>query len=324
MVGEPIEYGMRVPKLFLLDIETAPMLAWLWGLYKNQHPGIHQIKRDWHVLTWAGKWLLEEEILSDVVTPQEALDGDDRRILQSIWDIVNEADIIIGHNAARFDMRKLNARWWSYGFPPPLPYRIIDTLREAQKLAATSSHKQEYLTKLLGLPEKIKTEFSLWTRCMDGKSTRRNGLVERRIAVKDEAGRLKGHNRESWHERTIAKDRRQNGIEGDSQLNQQAALDEMLKYNKQDVIGLQELYLSIRPWIKSHPNIGILGDILGEACPTCGFQSLTWIDEEESVYATQVSRFPVFRCDTCSAVGRSRFSALSKEQRKQLVVSVAG
>ncbi len=33
-----------------------------------------------------------------------------------------------------------------------------------------------------------------------------------------------------------------------------------MSYNKHDVIGLEQLYLEIRPFIRNHPNLGILLD----------------------------------------------------------------
>jgi len=44
------------PKVLILDIETAPIEAFTWGLW-DQNVGLNQIKADWTVLSWAAKWL---------------------------------------------------------------------------------------------------------------------------------------------------------------------------------------------------------------------------------------------------------------------------
>ena len=53
---EEIETGA---KILILDIETAPIRAKVWGIW-NQNISIDQIESDWFILTWAAKWLFEE------------------------------------------------------------------------------------------------------------------------------------------------------------------------------------------------------------------------------------------------------------------------
>lgn len=48
-----------------------------------------------------------------------------------------------------------------------------------------------------------------------------------------------------------------------------AAWNKMIKYNKQDVVLLEAVYLKLRPWIKNHPNIGLYTG-QNKACPNCG------------------------------------------------------
>ena len=68
----------------------------------------------------------------------------------------------------------------------------------------------------------------------------------------------------------------------------------MARYNRHDVIGLEEVYLKMRPYIKNHPNLGILMD--EDVCTNCGSYNL---EETEAVYFTSASKFPVFRCADC-------------------------
>lgn len=98
-----------------------------------------------------------------------------------------------------------------------------------------------------------------------------------------------------------------------------SALKKMEEYNIQDVVVLEELYLILRPWIKSHANLALFSDGTEPVCPSCGSDDLKW----EYKYNTTVSSFPAFRCNSCGAFGRSRFSSLSKEARKNLTAPVA-
>lgn len=52
-------------------------------------------------------------------------------------------------------------------------------------------------------------------------------------------------------------------MEGD-----QEALDEMVKYNKMDVLVLEKVYKRLRPYIKRHPDAGLYRD--EQCCPICG------------------------------------------------------
>tara|TARA_R100001377_G_C3186691_1_gene108842 strand:+ start:444 stop:1379 length:936 start_codon:yes stop_codon:yes gene_type:complete len=74
----------------------------------------------------------------------------------------------------------------------------------------------------------------------------------------------------------------------------QARLDEMEEYNRHDVMGLEQVYLKLRPYIKNHPNLGVLMDM--DVCPSCGCE---YLDETDANYFTGANKFPVYRCQGC-------------------------
>lgn len=165
--GDNTFIKFQTPKILLLDIETIPMEVFVWGLYKQRIPHDNVIK-DWVVLSWAGKWLYNTDTFGDILTPNEAVNRDDLRILSSLWDILDKADIVITHNGIRFDIRKINARFLYHGFGPPSTFKQIDTLVETQKAFSTSSHKLDFLSKFIGRKGKLATSFELWKGCMRG------------------------------------------------------------------------------------------------------------------------------------------------------------
>jgi predicted RNA-binding Zn-ribbon protein involved in translation (DUF1610 family) len=97
---------------------------------------------------------------------------------------------------------------------------------------------------------------------------------------------------------------------------EQEALDNMLFYNKGDIMGLEELYMRVRPYIKSHPNMNLFVEGDGNACPNCGSTKIGWMDK---FYVTSVNKYSTFRCNDCGAVGRSPSAALTKAQKPNLV-----
>lgn len=155
-------------RVLILDIETAPLRSYTWGLWKQDiAPG--QIIYDWFMLTWSAKWLFENEIFSDRLTSKEALIQDDKRISKTIWVLLDEADIVIAHNANQFDIKRLNTRFLINGLNSPMPYQTIDTLEHAKKRFKISSNRLDYINKILGLGRKIDTGgFELWDRCIQG------------------------------------------------------------------------------------------------------------------------------------------------------------
>lgn len=234
------------PKILLMDIETAPISAFVWRVWQ-ENIGLEQIEKDWFTLSWAAKWLYDSRVMGEVLTPKESKEEDDYRIVKKLWQLFNEADIIIAHNGDGFDIPKMNTRFVLWGFEPPSSYRSIDTLKEARKHFSFTHNRLDYLGEVFGVGRKIETDFKLWKACLQGEKK---------------------------------------------------SLDKMLKYNKQDVLLLEEVYLKLRPWIKSHPNLSIFMD--GKHCPYCGNDKL----ENSGKYATQCNIYQSLRCKKCGGISR--------------------
>jgi len=104
----------RKPNILLIDIETAPLHGNFWST-GQQYVTPEQIEQDWFIFGYSAKWLLSTEMMSDFVTPKEAVKRDDKRIMQSAHKLVTEADVIIGHNVKNFDMPRLKTRFFMNG-----------------------------------------------------------------------------------------------------------------------------------------------------------------------------------------------------------------
>lgn len=168
------------PRILIYDIETAPMLSYCFGLF-NQNIGLNQIHKDWHLLSWAAKWLGEDTIYYEDQRNAENLE-DDSQILKGIWKLLDEADIVITQNGVKFDNKKLASRFVMNGMPPPSPYRNIDTLQIAKKCFGFTSNKLAYMTERLCKKYKKIDHgempgFELWKQCM-AKNPRAFELME--------------------------------------------------------------------------------------------------------------------------------------------------
>ena len=121
-----------LPKILIFDIETAPMKAYVWSRWK-QNIYLDQTVSEWFMLTWSAKWLFGDKTMSMRLESKEAIAEDDSRIVKGLWELINEADIIIAHNGERFDTPKMNTRFLLNGLPPTSSYRQIDTKKVAAK-----------------------------------------------------------------------------------------------------------------------------------------------------------------------------------------------
>lgn len=251
--------------ILIVDIETSPTLAYVWGLWK-QNVGLNQIMEDSFIISYACKWLLEKEVHSSALTTQEAILQDDSRLLEELWALLNSADVVIAHNASGFDIPKINTRFIYHGLMPTKSYQVIDTLEVCRKNFRFTSNKLDYVTQYLGLSGKTEHQgFEMWTKCIQGN-------VE--------------------------------------------ALEEMERYNRNDVVILENLFMLLQPWIKNGPNMGLYtyNEEL-KTCPACGSSDV----HEDGYYMTQVSKYPEYRCDSCGHRSRSRFA---DKRSKQLLTSI--
>jgi hypothetical protein len=130
------------------------------------------LKQYGYILCWCAKWLNDTKVYSDALINYPDYKNNpenDKYILQTIWKLLDEADIVIGHNVADFDVKQLNTAFIKNGMKPPSPYKIVDTLLVARRKFSFLSNKLADLGKILKLGEKVETGgFSLWKRCLAG------------------------------------------------------------------------------------------------------------------------------------------------------------
>lgn len=155
------------PKILVLDVETAPLEVYAWGLY-DQNVALNQIKKDWSILSWAAKWMHEKDVIQYDVRKHSEKD-----ILLPLWILLDTADIVVGQNSKKFDIKKINARFILNGMKPPSSYQQIDTRQIAKKHFGFTANSLEYMseklcTKYKKLKHKKFPGMELWTECLKG------------------------------------------------------------------------------------------------------------------------------------------------------------
>lgn len=157
-------------KILYYDIETAPNLSYVWGHFEQN---VIEHEREWYMLCVSYRWEHEKKTqvtsLVDFPSDYKKDPENDFHVVKKLWDLFNEADIVIAHNGDRFDMRKANARFVWHGLGPASPVKSVDTLKVARRYFMFNSNKLDSLGAHLGVGRKVATGgFETWAGCMRG------------------------------------------------------------------------------------------------------------------------------------------------------------
>lgn len=154
---------MRKPKCVVFDIETSPFTVASFSLYPDSlnHSNIIQ---DWFIICASWKELGSKKVEAISITKP----GDDKAVVKKLRDVLADADVVIGHNIKKFDLKKLNARMIYHRLPPLPNLQIVDTLTEIKKVAANTSNRLDCLSTLLTGQGKMDTSSGLWLKAMRG------------------------------------------------------------------------------------------------------------------------------------------------------------
>ena len=150
-------------RVLTLDVECSANLVYAFGL-RDQNIGLSQIVEHGKMISFAAKWYRDDNVIYKSVHD----DGEDD-MLQTLWELLDEADILCTFNGVSFDNKVIRRALLLAGFPPPTPWKDVDLLRIARKQFRFTSNKLQNLCYELGLPLKVETGgFDLWKRCAEG------------------------------------------------------------------------------------------------------------------------------------------------------------
>lgn len=252
------------PKILMLDIETACSITATFGRRMQNISQDAVIREGGWLISYAYKWLGDDEVRGSVLFAEEAQTADDERLCMELLDLLEQSDFVVAHNGANFDIPMIKARLIVNGLPPMRKVRIIDSLNLSREFRF-NSQKLDSLCRQLDIGEKVKhLGISMWIDCQNGD---------------------------------------------------EIALSEMYKYNLQDVVLLEELYMIIRSYSTRHPNLAVnLGDKL--RCNICCSDK---VKPTGNTVSTNLSVFTEYVCETCLARFKDRQSTTTKEERKNFL-----
>ncbi len=162
---------MKKPRILVIDIETSPLETQVFGIW-DQNIGLGQIIKDWTIISYSAKFVGEKGIIQEDTRHEKDV-RNDKKLVKNIRDLLDSADIVLGQNSKKFDVKKINARIEIHKIKPPSSFRQIDTCQLAKKHFGFTSNKLEYLsdklnTKYKKLKHKKYPGHELWRECLAG------------------------------------------------------------------------------------------------------------------------------------------------------------
>ena len=159
----------KKPRILLYDVETSPILAWIWKPGPKLHISHEQIKKGQKsdIICICYKWLGARSVhaLHWNMTTQ-----DSTAMIDAFSKIVEQADLVIGHNGDNFDMKHINTQRLLHGKDPISWPTSEDTLKQFRKYFAFPSFKLDYLSKTLNGGGKDRMVFQDWIDIVENRS----------------------------------------------------------------------------------------------------------------------------------------------------------
>lgn len=150
-----VQAGAKIAgqNVLILDIERmkgqAHVEFWDMGDFKNRRLHADTVVEWPRTICAAWQWYGEKK----VEFASEWDDGIDVMHAR-IWDAYDRAHLIVGHNLAGFDSKKLKTTWRDMGLNPPSPWKTFDTLQVARREFGDESKTLDALCKRMGIVSK--------------------------------------------------------------------------------------------------------------------------------------------------------------------------
>ena len=146
------------PRVLFWDIETMPHLTANWGKYEQNAVWV---ERYGYTFSYAWNWLGEDEFHVLGLDDFRGYRKDphyDGHLIDQAWCLLDEADVVIGHNGKQFDTRKIMGRIAVHDYERgPSNFKEIDTKLVARNAGFFFSNSLNDLADELGIGRKLQT-----------------------------------------------------------------------------------------------------------------------------------------------------------------------
>lgn len=169
-------------KTLFIDLEMSPNIGYAYDKYETTLISIDHYS---HIQCAAFKWGHKDkvEVYAQSDFPEWKKDRfDDSRLVEILLKTVDSADIVVAHNAKKFDIKKLNTRAIVNNFDPIRKPIVVDTLQVARTHFGFTGNSLDDLGTQLGLGSKVEKSYKgLWKLCMSGDKSAWKDMKEYNI-----------------------------------------------------------------------------------------------------------------------------------------------
>lgn len=156
--GKVLAKNKSVLKRLYFDIETSPNIVYSWNIGYNLNIDYNNIIQERAVICICYKWENDNKVYY-----LNWDRGDDCEMIYRFYDIIMEADEIVGHNSDRYDIKWFRTRCLYHGILNMPDFKSIDTLKLSRTQFRFNSNRLDYIAQFLGLGRKMDTGgFELW------------------------------------------------------------------------------------------------------------------------------------------------------------------
>jgi len=173
-VQEEDDHIIQIPQriqanILYLDIETSKSLYYSYGAkVPSKYLRADDLVKEWFMICWSASYVGKDTVWSQSVTPQAARDWDDSKIVKRLWELMNAAEIISGHNVQGFDFKRCNTRFVKHGLPPIVGKKYLDTLKVVRSALALNHNNLDYVAKWYGMEGKEHVTDDDWRAALKG------------------------------------------------------------------------------------------------------------------------------------------------------------
>lgn len=168
----------KKPKVLLIDLETMPSITATFGRFKQNISQDAVLREGGWIVSYAYKWLGDKNVEGNLLTPEEAMNADDSGLCMEIWELLEQADVVVAHNLLNFDLPVIKTRMIINGLPPIRKLKTVDTLVLAKEFRF-NSNKLDSLCRQLDIGEKLKNSgMQMWVSCMNGEQSALDEMFE--------------------------------------------------------------------------------------------------------------------------------------------------
>jgi DNA polymerase elongation subunit (family B) len=171
---------LYIPKVLLVDVETKPRKYYAWGP-KTEYLAKAMMIEDGAMMSWSAKWIGQSKIYYQDQRGNEKNLTNDKKLMKPLFDLMEQADIIIWQNGDQFDYGIINDRFTEHRMGLPSEYRTIDTKKIACRHLNLPYNSLEYMTGRFNTKYKKQDHkdfpgFTLWEECMAGNRKAWNSM----------------------------------------------------------------------------------------------------------------------------------------------------